>query len=137
MANDNARKPLDLEAIKARVDAANPGPWRVVRHEPSLTRMVVSDDHTLDIDFGYVGNCTAKAAEFVAHAREDVPALVAEVERLRAAEQRVRDLHDFEQYHDELSPWCAHCNRDDNERDDVVLWPCPTLLALDGGEPGA
>lgn len=57
-----------------------------------------------------------------------------ELGQLRVNAEAVRKLHAPEQYHDELSPWCTYCNRDDNERDDVVLWPCPTLIALDGGE---
>ena len=71
-----------LNEIKARAEAATPGPWRVQIHEPSLSRMVVSDNCTLDIDFGYVGNRTEEDAEFVANARVDIPALIAEIERL-------------------------------------------------------
>jgi len=44
---------LDLDAIRARVDAATEGPWEA-------------------------------SHEFAAHARTDIPALLAEVERLRA-----------------------------------------------------
>jgi hypothetical protein len=62
---------------------------------------------------------------------EDVPALVAEIKRLRDAEQLVRDIHTAEQYPDELLPWCTSCN-EGNERGDWVIWPCPTLRALDG-----
>jgi hypothetical protein len=54
----------------------------------------------------------------------------ADLVALRSAIQQVREIHSPEQYHDELQPWCTYCNRDDNERDDVVLWPCPTLAAL-------
>ena len=53
---------LDLEAIKARAEAANGGPW--------------------------------KDAEFVAHARTDVPALIAEVKRLRKRQKIDDDMID-------------------------------------------
>ena len=63
----------------------------------------------------------------------------AERDALKAADERVRAIHTPEQYHDELQPWCTYCNRDDNTRDDVVLWPCPTIAALDasGGTESA
>lgn len=50
----------------------------------------------------------AADAEFIAHARADVPALLAEVRRLRAAAERVRALHEL---------YCAG-----------------SITALDGGE---
>ncbi|MBO0804256.1 MAG: hypothetical protein J2P25_14425 [Nocardiopsaceae bacterium] len=85
------------QEIRARADAAAPGPWRVERHEPTLSLLVVSDDATSVIDFGYVGNRPQNNAEFVAHAREDVPALLAEVARLRA---------ELEQRHDDVTGAC-------------------------------
>lgn len=92
---------LDLDAIEARANAAIDGPW-VVKHEPAweadnvqhpdvitvgaqmweaddepMTVCLVSTDHEDDpVD-------VLLDAEFIAHARTDVPALVAEVRRLR------------------------------------------------------
>jgi hypothetical protein len=55
---------LDLDAIEARANAAMAGPWHWDAHRvPTI-------------------------AEFIAAAREDVPALVAEVRSLRAARDR-------------------------------------------------
>lgn len=73
-----------LSEIEARAEAATSGPWRTETDERTLSRLVRSEDATLDIDFGYVGNRTMDDAQFVAHARTDVPALVAEVKRLKA-----------------------------------------------------
>lgn len=78
-----------LAQIRVREGAATKGPWHLERHEPTLARLVVSEDCTLDISFGYIGNRTEGDAEFVAHARDDVPDLLAEVERLRV---RVAEL---------------------------------------------
>jgi hypothetical protein len=68
---------LDLDAIRARVDAATEGPW---------TADALAGD--LDAPSGYrVAEVLAWSdpdAEFIAHARTDVPALLAEVERLQA-----------------------------------------------------
>jgi hypothetical protein len=73
-----------LAGIEARLAAAHPAPWRVVgadnwrlegfpqveMNTPGQHYFPVTDDAT---------------AQFVAHARTDIPALLAEVTRLRAA----------------------------------------------------
>ncbi|MFJ8798469.1 hypothetical protein [Streptomyces sp. NPDC102487] len=67
----------DLADVEAREAAATRGPWRVERDEQKLTRLVVSDDGMLHADLGYLGNANQADAEFTAHAREDVPRLIA------------------------------------------------------------
>ena len=71
-----------LAEIRAREAAATKGPWRTEDDTKDLNRWVLSEDSTLAIGFGYVGNRTQDDAAFIAHARQDVPALLAEVERL-------------------------------------------------------
>ncbi|MCS5499840.1 hypothetical protein NY607_01815 [Lysinibacillus sp. A4] len=78
-----------LNAIKDRMSKATPGPWKVAYDTDDR-------DHVVDIwfdgeDNGYAeihdngfGNAPDNA-KFISHAREDVPALVAEIERLREA----------------------------------------------------
>jgi hypothetical protein len=84
---------LDLEAIKRRYGAATPGPWKYkwcidkpkgqfhlyaeLGGAPAKTNLDV-------IKFTGKSIPSLGNAEFIAAAREDVPALVAEVERLRA-----------------------------------------------------
>ena len=85
---------VDLEDIKARCEAAEPGPW-VMRHEgkgnvpeyrPAWKAGAFSDD-------GDTAQAIANEG-FIAHAREDVPALVAEVERLqKQLAAAVVDIH--------------------------------------------
>jgi len=76
-------EPTDrLAEIQDRADKATDGPWFVEAHQPTLTRRVVSDDHTLDASLGYLGNSNQADAAFIAAARDDVPWLVTE---LRAA----------------------------------------------------
>lgn len=72
--------PGELAAIKARAEAATPGPWDTV-----LSRHVVShaDAFRGAPDWPLMPKTVADAT-FISHARTDVPALVAEVERLRA-----------------------------------------------------
>ena len=76
---------VDIDAIKARCEAATPGPWYAERGGefddpyysiPSVCRDRYGDNSLM------VGSDKA-TADFIAAARTDVPALVAEVERLR------------------------------------------------------
>jgi hypothetical protein len=82
---------LDLDAIEARCEAASPGPWTA-----KLGRTTdwiadgrcggISDangEEIITTDSGVYGPEEADAA-FIAAARTDVPALLAEVRRLRA-----------------------------------------------------
>ena len=75
-------KPEELEAIKQRCDAANTrGPWEVspCGDEPHAEWDISSEYSEV------AAGCLDGDAEFIAHARTDVPALVAEVEKLKAA----------------------------------------------------
>ncbi|WP_312146923.1 hypothetical protein [Brevundimonas sp.] len=71
----------DLRQIEARVDAATPGPW---------TSWIEGRDHTAGSSFietrgddiELVG-CSAADQDFIAAARSDIPALIAEIRRLR------------------------------------------------------
>lgn len=92
----------DLDAIEARANAATEGPWAADRLEGNLD--------SLYSRVAEVGMWLEADAEFIAHARADVPALVAEVRRLRAAEERVRALHRVFGVYDE-------CECDDPELD--------------------
>ncbi|PBC80149.1 hypothetical protein BX265_4985 [Streptomyces sp. TLI_235] len=87
----DALEPLDLGPIEARERAATDGPWYVEETRSDLTRWVTDLAGLLDISFGYVGNRTQADATFVAHAREDVHALLAEVRRLRTELDGRRD----------------------------------------------
>ncbi len=78
---------LDLEAIKARAAAATPGPWE--RPEYGIFSFTARTEYGAAMPV--VGDCIyADAdADFIAHAREDMDTLVAEVERLR---ERIESL---------------------------------------------
>jgi hypothetical protein len=76
----------ELNAIRARCNAASPGPW---------VSYIEGRDHTSGSSFimtGKPGNrgpdielsgATSADQDFIAHARQDVPKLLTEVERLR------------------------------------------------------
>ena len=91
---------LDLEAIKARAAAATEGPWEwddptIGQHwsspEPWAT---VVDDEVNCGGYCYGGSSSPIKSDadgqFIAHAREDIPALVAEVERLREEREELQ-----------------------------------------------
>jgi hypothetical protein len=85
--------PSELDAITRRLAAATPGPWFVDRlAEASVYRRVARNDGGRPAT-SYAGNGNYRTvadyagpadAEFLAHARRDVEALLAEVRRLRA-----------------------------------------------------
>jgi hypothetical protein len=79
---------LDLAAIRARADAATPGPWRAVdtRVSVDLHDHVVAGSYT-EIQPSRDGALVDEHydCDFIATARTDVPALVARVVALEAA----------------------------------------------------
>ncbi|MFF5993436.1 hypothetical protein AAGS61_01620 [Lysinibacillus sp. KU-BSD001] len=89
-------KAEQLQVIKERAEKATNGPWKVVKSEESGVQIgttwesgqlkacvpVVTTAHGKGSVTVYIND---RNAEFVAHAREDVPALIAEIERLQAS----------------------------------------------------
>lgn len=77
-------EPLDLDAIEARASKATEGPWT---HEPSKyirQRYVTTQSESRTIWHATNEVFEPADAEFIAHARTDVPALVARVRELEA-----------------------------------------------------
>ena len=62
-------------------------------------------------------------------ARDDLNALLAKIDRLNATIQRVRELH--EPFTSGLAEFCTECSSHGYVYCDA---PCPTILALEGGE---
>lgn len=86
---------VDLEAIEARANAASPGPWenekdnRVIRWDeigPHRGEVILETKH--------FPASTGRDCEFIAHARQDIPALIAEVRRLRSSNEGLRSALD-------------------------------------------
>jgi hypothetical protein len=69
---------LDLQAIRKRAEAATEGNW----YYTSLGSYYISPDIEDGVELGEA--YSEADAEFIAHASQDVPALIAEVERLQA-----------------------------------------------------
>lgn len=84
-------KPDQIKAILGRLGAATPGPWEkaVDDHGPRVGFEVgIWVPGVGEFGEWVIENVTSERpetdAEFIAHAREDVPALLDEVQRLRA-----------------------------------------------------
>jgi hypothetical protein len=80
----------ELEAIRKRAEAATPGPWF-----DSETVYVVSNVRGDSIEWGadFIAETQEQSdAEFIANAREDVPKLLVEIERLRKTLDYINDL---------------------------------------------
>jgi hypothetical protein len=81
----------DLTAIAARAEAATPGRWN--RPYDALIDMQLEARLVVGNVAGYeIAICENRAdAEFIAHARADIPALLAHADALAAENARLRD----------------------------------------------
>jgi hypothetical protein len=97
----------ELIEIEARAAGAIAGPWTIRRMEradagPAVAIEANGADRTVvDVEAGE-GTLDEREAQFIAHAREDVPRLIAEVRRLRAGVQRSEPIEGARVW---LRPW--------------------------------
>jgi hypothetical protein len=84
----------ERQAITARVEAATPGPWTAGEDVETAGEIYAGDDRVPVLHGPPFEGPRTEDMSFIAHARTDVPALLAEVERLRA------ELHAHEVAHD-------------------------------------
>ena len=119
---------LDLDVIEARAEAATPGPWR---NEPDtgagrvwVQRGYFRDEADCEPLFSLRGKEAYEQrsadADFIAHARTDIPNLLAALDELEAENKELKlDLAAAEHYttDDLTSParLCVKCRRP---------WPC-------------
>jgi len=118
-------EPIDLDAIRVRADGATGEPWRHGDWTDHLgTRRVISGGHGC-YEVERLSIMTDADAEFIAHARTDVPALLAEIERLYGLLQGGRHFDEtapklaisreptpFEIIYAALHAKCAICGRE-------------------------
>lgn len=76
----------ELQAIEARERAATDGPWEYLGGVVMNAVQAVNE--------GYEGLIEPADGNFIAHARQDIPALIAEVKRLSRVIDRARDNSD-------------------------------------------
>ncbi len=82
-ADDHAAPVIfDMEAIRQRCDRATPGPWKSYvegRDHDSGSSFIMTSREDIEL----LGASVADQ-DFIAHARQDIPQLLAEIERLKA-----------------------------------------------------
>jgi hypothetical protein len=76
----------ELEEIRRRCEAASPGPWKAFiegrDHESGSDFIMTGEGDARDGDIELLGATTADY-DFIAHARQDIPRLLAEIVRLK------------------------------------------------------
>lgn len=86
----------ELQAIKERVANATPGEWIIDNSSddrPYITDIWFDGEENGHVEIHRYGAAAESYdAEFIAHARQDVPKLIAEVERLRDEYEATEDL---------------------------------------------
>ena len=141
----------EIQEIEARLEAATQGPWDVETiPETGESRVIVrsnTGDPMLDVSVAPHG-VRAEDAEFIAHAPEDIRALIDEVKAVRELHRKMPlydtpadecTEHDQDVYSIELdsgkwycsehiAEWvCSECFNDGGE---YVEYPCSTARAL-------
>jgi hypothetical protein len=85
----------ELQAVRERCAAAAPGPWHAESGEADPDAAHPPAAYTILTGPGGTPLATVweqASGDFIAHAREDVPALLAEVDRLRRENAELRAL---------------------------------------------
>ena len=111
-----------LAEIQARVENATHGPWSVYRGDRIGTYITRPDLAGVAREWSLTWSDAD--AEFIAHARTDVPWLLGQVELRDKALEAVLDLHAADEDGD-----CAECIRRAQGRGDQS-YPCPTVTRI-------
>ena len=121
-----------LDEIEARANAATEGPWRKFQTAQTATTYVVGPRGFLAGGLIIGETYERDNAEFIAHARTDVPWLIEQVRKRDAALRAVMDLH-------APDPYCGNTHHDPNRcpcaitacADGCDTYPCPTVRAIE------
>ena len=124
----------ELDAIKARAEAATEGPWTWSGSEAPVLGGYAGTSYRYSeevIEAEHHGECGCRSlcqleltvgkadAEFIAHSRADIPALVAAI-------AAVLELHQRNMYDE-----CIEClSTDEYGEATNVDYPCPTVTAI-------
>ena len=133
-----------LAAIRARAEAATPGPWEA-GDVWVYTPPIYPDDRRLSDVLGmkFADEDRAEAehkrglinAEFIAAARSDVPALVAALEGVLALHAKAAVTIAASDSALSIRETCAHCLWADTDHiyqpGEVPFWPCPTVRKIE------
>lgn len=117
-----------LNEIEARANAATPGPWEAGCNDRHVLYVTTENEefcaeHGPEL-YDSQGFFSDDDTEFIAHARTDVPALVAALRAVLAVHAPDYTYPDC--------PKCSECSdlASTEARRFVVLWPCPTVETI-------
>ena len=103
-----------IEEIRARCDVATPGPWEHDGmhdevHGPGYEWVIDEElpDHPDAIPFDQFGHRINPNYVFAAHARQDIPDLLAEVGQLQAENEQLR--RELDTAFQEIPKGCGNC----------------------------
>ncbi|MGW7786008.1 hypothetical protein [Streptomyces tricolor] len=115
--------PLDLDAIRDRLDAATEGPWQ--RSEDYSDILTPEGDHLASY-------FKAADGELIAHAPEDIARLLAEVRRLRAelAAERERYTAGLRRADEHVNAMTEEMKRYADGEEQPVLWSVYNAMHL-------
>lgn len=108
---------LDLDAIQQRADNATPGPWD---SNGGCEIYTTAEANTMQLWIGgterfHDSNAGQVNADFIAHARQDVPALIARVRELEAQLAQLREKY---------APRCEWCDTPAAKQTAAGWWIC-------------
>jgi len=109
---------VELAEIEARANAATPGPWELCQSETHCHVVYPDDTHVGGVDGEHWWPADA---EFVAHARTDIPRLLAEVRALRKELARTGHLVAAALRWADLWPFVPGPGNDEEAREDALL----------------
>lgn len=123
---------LILEQIKTRAIEATPGPWEA--HENTVAAItgtgdcggcsgILSPAHEPSCYWSQIAEAERSDAEFIAHAREDIP-------RLTEALEAVLSVHHAEWHEFHERYFCEGCFKASGAAR-IGHWPCPTVAAIE------
>ena len=111
-----------LDKMMARIDAATEGPWE--RGETQHFSETGYHVTYTEVEPSICAGVSVPDAEFIAHAREDLPRLLAAVRAVEAGHEPIDALN---VRINRIQKVCTGCGTDDGN---WQVWPCPTIRAI-------
>ncbi len=119
---------MSIEQIRAREQAATKGPWELDSLESGEHAAFAAEGERLGCGTNQVfGFATKENAEFITHARNDIPALLAALDAVAALHQPIDALMYAGRSQQHKVQVCTGCGQDDGNWNQ---WPCPTIQAI-------
>jgi len=97
---------MDLKAIRERAERAMPGPW-VTRGNHPIDECVIESKSNDNFCIYDEGGHTKEDADFIANARQDIPALLDYIKTLTDTLQEIKECTEHFYIDNRLKPWLS------------------------------